>query len=480
MLLFTPNGGKWVNPVRITYSFVPDGTSVGGVPSNLFSTLNSDFPSTAAWQQAFEQAAAIWEQAANINLTLVSDNGAPEGTSGYQQGDPRFGDIRIAMIPEGYGYLATTNNPPPLNGGTDAGDIFFNSNYNWSSSNGYDLETVAIHELGHALGLGESTVQGSVMYGYYNGVDTTLSSDDIAGLRSIYGAPPAPYGSNKSLTTAWNLTPNINATTGQLALANQSLLSPTDVAYWYVTVPSSTNGTMTISLQASNLSSLAPKLVIYNSAKTVVAYNLMPNAYNGTATITVNGVGAGQGYYIQVGSSSGIGSIGAYGLLANFSSSAQSPIAPPNTVVPSQPDQGGGSENDNVSWNYWMADDFMSWLDMIETELGSSAINVQSLLNSLPIPSLLNTFTVGSKTPSQPLSLAGSPWWNHGPVGSTQPAPTQSTVVVNIAGTSLNLPAAPPPPTVTLYPGITSIAGVAPTSLGSGTSSSANGPSGSH
>ncbi len=35
-------------------------------------------------------------------------------------------------------------------------------------------------------------------------------------------------------------------------------------------------------------------------------------------------------------------------MLLNFGSQTQSPIPPPNTVVAQQPDQGGGTENDNA------------------------------------------------------------------------------------------------------------------------------------
>src|SRR3954470_2712346 len=49
------NGGHWYYPVRITYSFMPDGTSVGGVSSTLFQSLNAVAP-TASWQQAFQKA----------------------------------------------------------------------------------------------------------------------------------------------------------------------------------------------------------------------------------------------------------------------------------------------------------------------------------------------------------------------------------------------------------------------------------------
>ena len=60
--------------------------------------------------------------------------------------------------------------PPPANGGTEAGDILLNSSVNWQINSNYDLMTVVAHEFGHALGLGESTVSTSVMYGTYNGI----------------------------------------------------------------------------------------------------------------------------------------------------------------------------------------------------------------------------------------------------------------------------------------------------------------------
>src|SRR3954471_7722088 len=69
-VLSTLNGGHWYYPVRVTYSFMPDGTSVGGVASTLFQTLNARF-SQAAWQNAFQKAAAIWQQVTGINLAQV-------------------------------------------------------------------------------------------------------------------------------------------------------------------------------------------------------------------------------------------------------------------------------------------------------------------------------------------------------------------------------------------------------------------------
>ena len=89
---------------------------------------------------------------------MVPDGGEPVGSSGDQQGDPRFGDIRIGAVPLSSSVLAVTFLPPPANGGTEAGDILLNSNVNWQINSNYDLMTVVAHEFGHALGLGESTV----------------------------------------------------------------------------------------------------------------------------------------------------------------------------------------------------------------------------------------------------------------------------------------------------------------------------------
>src|SRR5271165_2308365 len=356
LLLYSTYGGTWAYGSRITYSFMPDGTSVGGTASALFQTMNAKFP-TATWETAIEQAAAVWEAVANINLVQVPETlmpgstvGFPEGCSGDQQDDPRFGDIRIGAVDLGTSVLGETFLPPPFNGGTAAGDIFLNSDpiATWNINSAYDLETVAIHEFGHALGLDESQITTACMYAYYNGTKQSLTSDDIAGIQSVWGAPqPDQFNSNGQSNSTFMQSANLNSyisSNGQVAIPSLDLTSGSQSEWFYVTVPSSNSGTLVATVQSSNLSSLSPQVSVYSTGLQLLG-SASSTSFGATVSASISGVQAGQTYLVCANGNAAGSATGGFGLELNLGSVYQPPIAPPNTVVPQQPDQGGGTQN---------------------------------------------------------------------------------------------------------------------------------------
>ncbi|WVZ14331.1 hypothetical protein V8G54_011897 [Vigna mungo] len=69
------------------------------------------------------------------------------------------------------------------------GRLHLDADESWISGPGseIDLETVALHEIGHLLGLGHSSVRDSIMYPSYEGVRRHLSQDDKDGIATLYG-----------------------------------------------------------------------------------------------------------------------------------------------------------------------------------------------------------------------------------------------------------------------------------------------------
>src|SRR5919201_1573324 len=124
---YAVSGDIWPHPELVTIGFVPDGTDLGGVTSNLVSTFNARFGSASAWQNQVLKAAQQWAAQTNLNFAVVTDNGSDAGSGSYQQGDPAKGDIRIGGYDFGTDTLASAFYPPPINNYSLAGDVTFNT-----------------------------------------------------------------------------------------------------------------------------------------------------------------------------------------------------------------------------------------------------------------------------------------------------------------------------------------------------------------
>lgn len=349
---YSLSGNAWENPELVTLSFMPDGTNLGGVTSNLHATMDARW-APSVWQREILRAAQVWAQVTNLNFALVNDSGAASGSGAYQQGDPNFGDIRIGAYSSGGSNLGSALMPPPANNYSVAGDFTLNSSQPWviNQTGGYDLFTVAAHEIGHTLGLYHSTVSSAEEYSFYNAIKSSLRPDDIAGIRAIYsaglGRAPDLYDavlSNGSFLTATDLTATVNPLTLTALVENLDLTTTSDKDYFSVLAPLGTNGTVTVNVQSAGLSMLMPTVTVYNAWQQQVGFASGAGQYGSTLSVTVNGVSPLEPLYVKVApaETTAFGT-GKYALSLNFGTGDSPTVPLPDTQVANgSPLRGGG------------------------------------------------------------------------------------------------------------------------------------------
>lgn len=200
-VIYQQNGGpaNWAAyNHNITYSF----DLAGGYTADDSATtqdLNTTFNGIAEadWKQEIVDAFGVWATASGgvLNFSEVVDSGDDFGAAGAT------GMIRISSHAfDGAGSILGHAYYPPRNdlqftdysgGYTGFGDLHFDTAENWTIGNtGTDIFTVALHEIGHSLGLAHSDDTGAVMYPTYSyNAGRSLGADDIAGILANLGQP---------------------------------------------------------------------------------------------------------------------------------------------------------------------------------------------------------------------------------------------------------------------------------------------------
>ena len=114
----------------------------------------------------------------NLILHIQTDSGVGDIEIRFESGEHGDGDA----FDKSGGTLAHAFFPQQ---GRASGDIHFDDDEFWTlgSFSGINLTQVAVHEIGHSLGLEHTNVRGAIMFPSYEGYrpDLDLAEDDIRG-----------------------------------------------------------------------------------------------------------------------------------------------------------------------------------------------------------------------------------------------------------------------------------------------------------
>ncbi|XP_051117810.1 metalloendoproteinase 5-MMP-like [Andrographis paniculata] len=158
---FLPNNPRWpASKTHLTYRFSPNTRADAIAPVN----------------SAFRK----WAAATHFTFSRVGNNAQSDLVVGFFSRN--HGDGFPFEGPGG----TLAHAFPPTNG-----RFHYDADENWVNGaiqGGFDMETVALHEIGHLLGLGHSEVQAAIMFsGIAAGRTKGLHQDDIQGIRALYG-----------------------------------------------------------------------------------------------------------------------------------------------------------------------------------------------------------------------------------------------------------------------------------------------------
>ena len=195
---YSLEGAKWATD-NITWSFAD--STYGSDTSDPFSSTISP-----QYQSAIEQALQQWSAVTPLTFTQVPDSATQANAADIRIGFGTFNSSSTRTIGETDIRYGSSGNLLPdavvrledpsetaLGQGSDGA-------YTYAGTSS-ELEQIALHEIGHALGLGHSTDTGATMYPSAGPNNRTLDQSDIAGIQSLYGAPATAAASAASTSS---------------------------------------------------------------------------------------------------------------------------------------------------------------------------------------------------------------------------------------------------------------------------------------
>ncbi len=332
-------GVAWQDPRHLTMSFAPDGAKIAGHSNSLSATLNRSM-TPFVWRRAIARAAQTWASVANLDIGIVNDQGQGIGISGRTQNDSRFGDIRIVAQKMSREVTSISVPYDPFFSGTLAGDVFLNANSSYSAD---VLQAVALHEIGHTLGLDHDPSPTSVMNSHFNR-RLTLSASDISRIRALYGnrSPDVweEVDGNETLDTATRIQYS-SEFTGKTPLAIWGdITTISDVDTYWVKPISGFTGSMTVRMQSRGLSLLAPKLTVTDATGQILGSHQSFHPEGDYLAVTLANVDPAQTYYVRAeGASVGAAGVGRYGVAVSFNGRNSVPVTTISKVLASSADR---------------------------------------------------------------------------------------------------------------------------------------------
>jgi hypothetical protein len=194
---------------NLVHGWTPDSDNVAHL-GYVFGTMTTKVPASLV-QSEIVRALNAWARITNVTFQPGTIATAAR-TLAIKFASGAHGDAYPFDGPGG--VLAHTFYPVPVNPESIAGDMHLDADENWHSGNDVDIYTVALHEAGHAIGLGHSDKPGDVMYPYYRR-GMSLSANDIGAAQALYGAPNATVTAAPAPVT----TPTITTTPATAAAA---------------------------------------------------------------------------------------------------------------------------------------------------------------------------------------------------------------------------------------------------------------------